>query len=156
MSDKPSPEETALWQRRLAAQANNRAWSLADKASRTAEEDEELLQAAHAAMYLWKIVGNESNRAHAAQLVAHAYALLKLPNPARHYLKQSQPFFLASQCSPWEVAYAHLVAANVASAGSDTASHKEHYRAAQMAIAALTDPEERDILNASMRVVPSP
>mgnify|MGYP001347608528 CR=1 FL=1 len=50
MSDKPTPEETAIWQRRLAGQANNRAWALAEALTRTAEEDEEMLQAAHAAM----------------------------------------------------------------------------------------------------------
>ena len=44
---KPTPEETAIWQKRLASQANNRAWTLADQSSRTPEEDEQLLQAAH-------------------------------------------------------------------------------------------------------------
>jgi len=51
MDEKPTPEEAARWQRRLASQANNRAWSLSESVSRTAEEDEEMLQAAHAAMY---------------------------------------------------------------------------------------------------------
>ena len=82
MTDKPSPEQTALWQRRLASQANNRAWSLSESSSRSADEDEEMLQAAHAAMYFWKIVGNDKNRAHAALLLAHAYALLGLGAPA--------------------------------------------------------------------------
>ena len=49
MNPQPSAEETALWQRRLASQANNRAWALADAPLRTPEEDEEMLQAAHAA-----------------------------------------------------------------------------------------------------------
>jgi hypothetical protein len=30
MPDKPTPDEIALWQRRLASQANNRAWTLAE------------------------------------------------------------------------------------------------------------------------------
>jgi hypothetical protein len=46
----------ALWPRRLAAQANNRAWRLSESTSRTPHEDEEMLQAAHAAMHFWKIV----------------------------------------------------------------------------------------------------
>lgn len=156
MSDKPTPEDTALWQRRLAAQANNRAWSLADRPSRTSDDDDEMLQAAHAAMYFWKIVGNESNRAHAAQLLAHVFALLKWPDPAKHYLKQSQPFFLESGCAPWEVAYAHLVAANVASVANDAAAHQTHYQLAQAMIAALTDQDEQSILNASLWVVAVP
>jgi ferric-dicitrate binding protein FerR (iron transport regulator) len=85
MSEKPSPEEAALWRRRLASQANNRAWTLAESLSRTPDEDEEMLQAAHAAMYFWKIVGNSRNQAHAAQLVAHVYALLGQAEPAKYF-----------------------------------------------------------------------
>src|SRR4051794_1950499 len=78
MTDAPSSEEAAIWQRRLAAQANNRAWRLSESLVRSPEEDEEMLQAAHAAMYFWKMVGSAGNRAHAAQLLAHVYALLEL------------------------------------------------------------------------------
>ncbi|MBL8351691.1 MAG: hypothetical protein JNL87_15445 [Burkholderiaceae bacterium] len=152
----PTPEETAAWQKRLAAQANNRAWALAEALTRTPEEDEEMLQAAHAAMHFWKIVGDAGNRAHAAQLVAHVYALLGLPNPARHYLKQSQPHFLDRECAPWELAFAHAVAANVAAAAGDHASHARHYRQAEQCVAALADAEDREILGATMRVIPVP
>jgi len=72
MTEKPTPEETALWQRRLASQANNRAWTLSEAISRTPEEDEEMLQAAHAAMHFWKIVGHYDK---AIELVA------RLPDP---------------------------------------------------------------------------
>jgi hypothetical protein len=92
MADAPSSEEVALWQRRLAAQANNRAWRLSESLSRSPEEDEEMLQGAHASMYFWKIVGAAGNRAHAAQLLAHVYALLKLPNPATYYFAQCESF----------------------------------------------------------------
>lgn len=156
MSEKPTPEEVALWQRRLASQANNRAWALSEQPSRTPEEDEEMLQAAHAAMYFWNIVGNANNKAHAAQLLAHAYASLKLPNPASHYLARSQPVFMADAAEPWERALAHAVAANVAAADGRAAAHAEHYRLAVEQIAALPDAEERAILEATLRVLPVP
>ena len=115
-----------------------------------------MLQAAHAAMYLWKKVGNANNRAHAAQLVAHAYAMLKLPNPAKHYLRQSQPFFLAQESEPWELALTHAVAANVAAAAGESGAHARHYAEAARMVAELPDPEDREILNATMRVIPVP
>jgi hypothetical protein len=151
-----SPEDLALWQRRLAAQANNRAWRLSESPSRTPAEDEEMLQAAHAAMHFWKIVGNAGNRAHAAQLVAHVYALLKLPGPAQHFLAQSEPFFLGQDCAPWEKACAFAVKAGVAAAAGDTATHASSYREAQQRIAAIESQEEREILEATLRVVAKP
>jgi hypothetical protein len=156
MREKPTPEETVLWQRRLASQANNRAWALSEATSRTPEEDEEMLQAAHAAMHFWKIVGNDNNRAHAAQLLAHVYALLGLPNPAAHFLAKSQPVFLSGNAEAWEVALAHAVMANVAAARRDAEGHRAHFRKAVELVAQLPDPEERKILEATLRIVPRP
>lgn len=44
--EKPTAEETALWQKRLASQANNHAWDLSENPSRTTQEAEEMLMAA--------------------------------------------------------------------------------------------------------------
>ena len=156
MAETPLPEEVALWQRRLAAQANNRAWRLSESLVRPAQEDEEMLQAAHAAMYFWKIVGTEGNRAHAAQLLAHVYALLKLPGPAQHYLAQSEPVFLGRACEPWEQACAFAVKASVAAAAGQSEVHASSYRKAEQLIAALPSAEERKILDATLNVVPKP
>ena len=156
MSENPTPEELALWQRRLASQANNHAWSLSEQSVRSPVEDEQMLQAAHAAMYFWNIVGNENNKAHAAQLLAHAYAKLNLPHPASHYLAKSESVLLAERAEPWERALANAVAANVAAAKRDDASHRKHYEMAVAQVAALPDEEDRAILNATIRVLPVP
>lgn len=155
-SNNSTPEELAAWQRRLASQANNRAWRLSEVSGRSPEEDEEMLHAAHAAMYFWKIVGNANNRAHAALLLAHVYALLKLARPAKHYLAQATPTFFNGDCVPWEVAIAHAVAAGVASVCVEHESHKMHYAEAARLIAGLEDPEDREIINATLYVVPRP
>ena len=143
MTEKPSPEEVVRWQRRLAGQANNRAWSLSEQASRSAAEDEEMLNAAHAAMYFWSIVGNANNQAHAAQLLAHTYAMVKQPKPASHYLDKCLPMLAGESAKPWERAMAHAVAANVASAGGNTQDHKRHYQEATRLTAALENAEEQ-------------
>ena len=156
MTERPTPEEAALWQRRLASQANNRAWTLAELPKRSPAEDEEMLQAANAAIYLWNIVGNPDNRVRAAQLLAHAYALLDLPGPAAHYLNQALPYFMQNECAPWELAFAHAVAANVASAEGNAAAHARHYAEAKAAAAHITDAESRAMFDATLRVIPAP
>jgi NAD(P)-dependent dehydrogenase (short-subunit alcohol dehydrogenase family) len=156
MAEQPTPEDIALWQRRLASQANNRAWTLAEVLHRSPEEDEEMLQAAHAAMYFWKIVGAPANQPRAAQLLAHVYALLKLPGPAAHYLGKSLPHFAQHDCAPWELAFAHAVAANVASAQGDAAAYASHYAAAKAAAERITDAQTRAMFGATLRVVTAP
>jgi hypothetical protein len=156
MSDKPSPEDLALWQRRLAGQANNRAWSLAEQPSRTPQEDEEMLHAAHAAMHFWNLVGNAGHKAHAAQLLAHVHAALKQGEQAAGYLARSQPVLMAPSAEAWERALAHAVAANVAAARGDASQHAEHHRQATQQVAALPDPQDRAILEDTLRVLPVP
>ena len=156
MNEKPSAEEVARWQRRLASQANNRAWVLSEQATRSEREDEEMLHAAHAAMYFWSIVGDASNQAHAAQLLAHTYALLKQPSAAAPYLEKCLPTFMNETVNPWERALAHAVAANVASVNGQAEDHAHHYNQAIKLTAALEDVEERAIVEATLRVVPAP
>ena len=155
MADKPNPEDVALWQKRLASHANNRAWTLAEALHRAPEEDEEMLQAAYAAAYFWRIVGGPGNRARAALLLAHVHALLALPTPATRYLRQSMPYFMENDCAIWEQAVAHAVAANVAFAEGNAEAHAEHYAQA-MALTSQAGPEEREMLKTTLRVVPSP
>ena len=156
MTEKPSPEEVVRWQRRLAGQANNRAWTLSEQPARTAAEDEEMLDAAHAAMYFWSIVGNANNQAHAAQLLAHTYAMVKQPKRASQYLDKCLPVLAGESAKPWERALAHAVAANVASAGGNSQDHTRHYQEATRLTAALENAEERAIIEATLRVLPVP
>ena len=156
MTEKPTPEDRALWQRRLAAQANNRAWTLAEALRRSPEEDEEMLQAANAAMYFWKIVGDAGNHAHAALLLAHVYALLKIPEQATRYLSKSLPYFMSRDCAPSEQAIVHAIASNVGSAEGNAEAHAKHYAQALTFVAQVTDPQELAMLDATMRVIPVP
>lgn len=154
MTEEPTPEDVALWQRRLASQANNRAWTLAEMVRRSPAE--EMLQAAHAAMYFWKIAGKPSNHAHAALLLAHVYALLKLSGPAAQYLGKSLPQLTQPECAPWELAFAHAVAANVAFAEGNSTAHARHYLEAKAAATRMTDAETQAMFAATLRVVPAP
>ena len=156
MNQEPSAEEVARWQRRLASQANNRAWTLSEKATRSQREDEEMLHAAHAAMYFWSIVGDASNQAHAAQLLAQTYAILKQPSEAAHYLEVSLPTFMDDSAKPWERALAHAAAAHVASVNGEAEDHALHYNHATNLSAALENAEERAIIEATVRVIPVP
>ena len=151
---KPSDEEQTLWRRRLAVQANNRAWSLSERLNRSAEEEQDMLEAAHAAMFFWRMVGNESNLAHAQQLLAHVYALRGEGGEAERYHDQSFTYFQGGECDAWEVALSHCVAANVAAATGDAVRHAAQLALARSTTVALTDPEDRKIIEATLAVVP--
>jgi hypothetical protein len=156
MSEQPSAEEIAAWQRRLASQANNRAWTLAESSTRTPREDDEMLEAANAAMHFWNIVGNDRQRALAAELLAHAYALRGFGDLARHYFAKCEAVVLGDGAAPWERAMAHAIAANVAAASGDVAAHRSHHAEARRLITTIESDDDRGVVEATLRVVPVP
>jgi hypothetical protein len=148
-------DDTA-WRRKLASGANNRAWTLSEQLTRTAAEDQEMLNAAHASAHLWSTIGNDKNIAVGHLLLGQVHALLGNASYAVSHASSAFDRLTRSDSDPWEVAIAHAVMANASNCAGNVAQHQLHYATADKLIAALADPEEREIVQATMRVVPKP
>ena len=125
---KPTDEEISTWHRYFGSRANNRAWQLSESDQRTAQESEEMVHAAHAALFHWQAVGNANHRAHAEQLLAHVYALCANGAEARKYFDSAQAVFSGPDAQPWEVAIHCAIAAHVAAACGQSAEHHAQYQ----------------------------
>ena len=156
MAEKPTEEEAQLWQRRLGAQANNRAWALAEKASRTPEEDAAMLHAAHASRHLWGRVGTERNFALADLLLGQVHALLGNGQAAMQYANSAFAYFTSHASEAWELAFAHAVLANAAQAAALPDKHRANYARALEIADTLTNKEDRKVFDATFAVIPKP
>ena len=156
MAHETNPDESLAWRRRFAAAANNRAWELSESAARSADDDAEMLDAAHAARFLWRGIGNEKSAANADLLPGQVHALLGNGSPAMQYANSAFAFFSSGTSLPWEIAFAHAVLAHAAHANGDAALHGLHYRKAAEAVQAITVPGNREIFDATFRVIPKP
>jgi len=151
-----APEELARWTRWFAVECNNRAWRLAESASRTPAEDDEMLHSAHAAALHWGKVGTELHKARATMLLGHVHALLGQGASGMRYARRSFSYVTSHDSPPWEVAFAHAVLANAAAAARETELHAKHYAIAKSLGSALPDAEEKSIFEAMFGVVPVP
>lgn len=153
-----SPEDTKpeSWHRFFGAGANNAAWALAELPA--AEVDQrELLNAAHAAAWHWQQIGNELQRMRALMLLAQAHAQAGLGATALAYAQEMQAFFLgAADTADWELAFTHVVHAHAAWAAKAGDLHARSYAQAMQAVAAITDAEDRAIVQRVLRHVPTP
>lgn len=156
MAEQPSEEETRQWHRRFASENNNRAWRLSESSSGSAADEAEMLNAAHAAALHWSKVGTPLNTARADMLLGHVHALLGNGGLAMRYAKSSFAYLTSHGCPDWELAFAHAVLANAASAADDRNLHSHHYGLAEGLGMALANPEERRIFEATFRRVPAP
>jgi hypothetical protein len=156
MSSPLNPDDEAQWRRRLGSAANNRGWTLTEQLTRTPEEDQEMLNAAHASVHLWRTIGNHNNVALGNLLLGQVHALLGNAVYAMKYANLAYDYFTSKDSDPWEVAIAHAVLANATHCAGMTALHESHYKTAEELVAALSDPDEKDILLATLGVVPKP
>jgi hypothetical protein len=156
MSQQPTSEELSRWHRWFAVDANNRAWQLAEQASRTATEDDEMLNVAHAAALHWAAIGNELNDARARMLLGHVHATLGHGDLALRYARASHDHLSRIDSPDWEIAFSHAVMAHASAAANDAAGHREHYAAARSAGNAIKDPEDRIIFEATFARIPAP
>lgn len=156
MSTSVNPDDEPAWRRRLGSAANNRGWSLAEKLSRSAEEDQEMLNAAHASMHLWSTIGTARNVALGELLLGQVHALLGNSKYAVQYTTAALDYFTSNEAAPWELALVHAVHANAAHCCGNAALHESSYRQAEALVASLPDPEEREIIQATMNVIPRP
>ena len=154
--DQPSDDEIRKWHRRFAVECNNRAWRLSETPTRSPAEDTEMLNAAYAAAFHWGKVGTELHAARARMLLGQVHALLGHGELAMHYASASFAYVTAQDSAQWELAFAHAVLANAASAAKNAEIHSRHYALARQMGQALSDAEEREIFEATFRHVPAP
>ncbi|HSI87350.1 MAG: hypothetical protein ACAI35_03065 [Candidatus Methylacidiphilales bacterium] len=160
MSQKPEPAEIAKWDRWFAIECNNRAWDLAEKETRTAEETSEMIDAAHSASLHWGRVGTELNKVRAAMLLGHVHALAGHGVQAMHYARISHAYFNdaanPNACPDWELAFAHAILANAAHAFGDADLYAEMYASANRLGQVIADPQDRAIFQKTFFRIPAP
>jgi hypothetical protein len=156
MPKSPEDVKPESWHRYFGASANNRAWDLAE-CERTQIDIDELLDAAHAAAWHWKVIGNELNRMRALMLLAQAHAVAGLSESAVRYANAMRTYFLSNANTPdWELAFTHVVHAYAMSAAQLHDAHAASYAAATRAVESIKDDEDRKIVERVFRHVPRP
>jgi hypothetical protein len=137
-------------------EGNNRAWDLSEQA-RDAATDRELLDAAHASAWHWRVAGTELNHMRAAMLLAHVHALLGHGETAIEYAQDMHDYFLGKADTPdWEIAFAHVIFAHAALAAGQPELHARAHADASASLQAIADPEDRAIVQKTFDQVPAP
>ena len=156
MTRTPTDTQPETWHRHFAAQANNRAWDLAE--SRTdASRDAEMLTAAHAAAWHWDAVGTELHRMRAMMLLALVNALAGHGATAWQQAETVHTFLLGQSETPdWERAFVHAIHALAAAAAGRGDAHRASWEQARLSIAAIADDEDRAIVLKTWAQVPAP
>ena len=147
-------ELPAEQQRQLAADLFNLVWELLERPGRTAAEDDRMVHAAHASRYHWGEVGGPEQRAIGEWQCARVYSVLGRAEPALHHARRCVEIAGADDVPDWLVASAHEALARAYAVAGDTARAHTERDLAHTALRAVTDPEEREVVESDLAGIP--
>jgi hypothetical protein len=93
-------------ERKLAAKLFNHVWDLMEQPSRTSEENDEMIHAAHASRYHWGVVGRAENRSRGEWQVSRMYTVLGRGEPAIAHAQRCLEICEQNNIADWDLAYA--------------------------------------------------
>lgn len=147
-------ELTSEQHRALGIDLNNATWRLLERQNRTPEDDEAMVNAAHASAYHWSIGGTGINHIRANWLISHVYAVLGRAAEAIRYAKLCHDGTHKLELADFDLAYAEESTARALACSGDLAEAEKFYVKAKEAGSAILDPEDRKIFENDFRAGP--
>ena len=151
MPGTPLPVLDAETERKLAAGLYNEVWRLMEIESRTAEQTDELIHAAHASRYHWGRVGKRVNMARGEWLCSRVYAVVGRAEPSLWHAHRCHELLDGAQdAEDWDIAAAYEALARASALAGDDAASKDWLAKGLEAAAAIADPEDRAPIEADL------
>jgi hypothetical protein len=143
-----TPEE----ERQLAVDLFNRGWTLMETDERTSEQDDELVNTAHASAYHWAQVGTPANRARSEWQLSRVYVVLGRVEPALHHARRCRKICEASPgaMEDWDLPYAHEALARAHALAGEADEAGRHAAAARELAAGVVGAQDREHLEADL------
>ena len=152
----PPPTLDAETQRALAAGLFNRSWDLLEIEDRTARQDAELIDTAHASAWHWRQVGNAANEARGHWMLARVYSVLGHGAEAVYHAgRANEVLDLGGEgIEDWDrPAAAEAMARALVATGDLAAAAEWKARAAEL-LQAVTDAEDRSVVEGDLAALP--
>lgn len=154
MASTASAELDAQSQKALAAGLFNRVWELLEKTDRSAADEDEMVNAAHASRYLWSDIGNEQNFAIGDWQISRVYSVLGRAEPAVHHARRCHDHSVLVEGQPWLLASAYEGLARAYAVAGDRAAAQEWKAKAVARLEEVEDPDDREIVERDIATLP--
>jgi DNA-binding transcriptional MerR regulator len=152
----PPPTLDPETQRALAAGLFNRSWDLLEVEDRTARQDAELIDTAHASAWHWRQVGNAANEARGHWMLARVYSVLDHGAEAVYHARRANEVLDVGGegIEDWDrPAAAEAMARALVATGDLAAAAEWKARAAEL-LQAVTDAEDRSVVEGDLAALP--
>jgi DNA-binding transcriptional MerR regulator len=134
----------------------NRSWDLLEIEDRTADQDDELVDTAHASAWHWRQVGNEANASRSHWLLSRVYAVLgRAPEALYHARRQNELLELGGEgFEPWDAPSGAEAMSRALALAGDTAGALEWKARAEALVGNIPGAEDRAVIEGDLATIP--
>ncbi|MDQ1437965.1 MAG: hypothetical protein QOK43_1594 [Acidimicrobiaceae bacterium] len=147
-------DEPERVERQWAVDLFNHVWSLMDKAERTADDDAEMVHAAHASCLHWLHVGGPVNAVRGEWQCSRVYAILGRAEPARHHAERALALCQAHTIGDFDLAFAYEALARAAAISGDTTEASRWVALAHGACEDIAEADDKELVLADLATIP--
>ncbi|MCA9243476.1 MAG: hypothetical protein KDA32_05950 [Phycisphaerales bacterium] len=146
-----SPEE----HKNFAKACFNETWTYLDRNDRTPDDDEKMINVAHASRYHWSHVGGPTQFARGEWQLSRVYSTVGRAEPAMRHARRCMEICKANSLGAFDHAAAHEAIARAAAVGGDSGERKRNLDAGMALLAQVNDLEDRQIVENDLKSVPA-
>jgi hypothetical protein len=152
----PPPTLDPEIHRVLAVGLFNRTWDLLEIEDRTARQDAELIDTAHASAWHWRQVGNAATEARGHWILARAYSVLGHgPEAVYHATRANEVLAAGGEgIEDWDAAAAAEAMSRALVANGDLAGAATWKAMAEALLEGVADPDDRGVVEGDLETLP--
>ncbi|MFX1575130.1 MAG: hypothetical protein ACFFB0_20525 [Promethearchaeota archaeon] len=141
--------EDIKWHEKFAKNSFNRTWDLIDKKDRTADDNNEMVHAAHTSRYHWGIlVANEKgtplNLQRGEWQITRVYTILERGEPALHHAKLCLDLTRKHKIDDFDLAFAYEAMARASALSGKKEDFEKYFKLAEEAGNKIKKKDDRD------------
>jgi hypothetical protein len=141
--------------REIAVSTYNAAWDLLDSPDRTLDDDDRLLALAFTSRHHWGEAGGEDEQLAVGDwFIGHVAAHLGLAGVAQRFSQRALDRVEASGLDGWLLASVYEGMARAAACAGNAEDRARYTELATGALAAVDDPEEREVIEEQLSSIP--
>jgi DNA-binding transcriptional MerR regulator len=156
MAPKTDPELDPTTQRAIGVALFNYVWTILEKENRTADQDVEMVHAAHASAYHWMKVGTQVNRARSEWQCSRVYAVIGRPEPALWHARKALEICQRERIGDFDLGFAYEALARAHAVAGDADESACWLEQARNAATDVAEDGDREILLSDLETIPAP
>jgi hypothetical protein len=134
----------------------NGVWQMLDIEHRSPAQDDQMVHAAHASRWHWSQageLGGDQQLAVGEWQCSRVYSVLGRGEPALHHARACLAICQEREIDDWVLAAAYEALARAAAVAGDLTSARTWLANARSALAAIADPEDREVIEADLTAI---